>query len=256
MRPGAGFEPKIACENARMMLDAPLSDAEFALLDDFLMSDDAPENTMDTVMLDGYLAAVVSGPTMVMPSEWLRWVWDTDNGTESPTFATMAQAQQITGLLMRHYQDVNHTLTHAPADYEPRLYEREVDGRTIPIIDEWCMGYHLGMSIDFRAWAPLLLAEPAMLQTVLLYGSDEGWEVLKKQPIDLDAHQAHADRLEPMACQVHAYWLAQRQAAQRKGEAPRVLAKPRPVRSTPKVGRNEICPCGSGKKYKHCHANQ
>ncbi|MDR2477596.1 MAG: YchJ family protein [Treponema sp.] len=24
------------------------------------------------------------------------------------------------------------------------------------------------------------------------------------------------------------------------------------VRSTPKVGRNESCPCGSGKKYKHC----
>ncbi len=25
------------------------------------------------------------------------------------------------------------------------------------------------------------------------------------------------------------------------------------VRETPKVGRNEPCPCGSGKKYKHCH---
>ncbi|HCC37211.1 MAG TPA: hypothetical protein DEQ14_06130 [Treponema sp.] len=25
------------------------------------------------------------------------------------------------------------------------------------------------------------------------------------------------------------------------------------VRSSPKVGRNEPCPCGSGKKYKHCH---
>ncbi len=25
------------------------------------------------------------------------------------------------------------------------------------------------------------------------------------------------------------------------------------VRAVPKVGRNEPCPCGSGKKYKHCH---
>jgi preprotein translocase subunit SecA len=24
-------------------------------------------------------------------------------------------------------------------------------------------------------------------------------------------------------------------------------------RDTPKVGRNDPCPCGSGKKYKHCH---
>ncbi|MBP8171756.1 MAG: preprotein translocase subunit SecA [Pseudomonas sp.] len=26
-----------------------------------------------------------------------------------------------------------------------------------------------------------------------------------------------------------------------------------PVRNEPKIGRNESCPCGSGKKYKHCH---
>lgn len=26
-----------------------------------------------------------------------------------------------------------------------------------------------------------------------------------------------------------------------------------PVESDPKVGRNDLCPCGSGKKYKHCH---
>ena len=26
------------------------------------------------------------------------------------------------------------------------------------------------------------------------------------------------------------------------------------IRTTPKVGRNERCPCGSGKKYKHCCA--
>jgi SEC-C motif-containing protein len=25
------------------------------------------------------------------------------------------------------------------------------------------------------------------------------------------------------------------------------------IRSGPKVGRNDPCPCGSGKKYKHCH---
>ncbi len=29
--------------------------------------------------------------------------------------------------------------------------------------------------------------------------------------------------------------------------------KPQPVRVEKKVGRNEPCPCGSGKKYKQCH---
>jgi SEC-C motif-containing protein len=28
---------------------------------------------------------------------------------------------------------------------------------------------------------------------------------------------------------------------------------PAPAKAAPKVGRNDPCPCGSGKKYKHCH---
>ncbi|MCQ4225095.1 preprotein translocase subunit SecA [Stutzerimonas stutzeri] len=40
-------------------------------------------------------------------------------------------------------------------------------------------------------------------------------------------------------------------------EQPEVAGQPdvavAPVRTEPKIGRNEPCPCGSGKKYKHCH---
>ncbi len=32
-----------------------------------------------------------------------------------------------------------------------------------------------------------------------------------------------------------------------------VAVKQEPVKVAPKIGRNEPCPCGSGKKYKHCH---
>ena len=35
-------------------------------------------------------------------------------------------------------------------------------------------------------------------------------------------------------------------------EAADALSKARPVRTGPKVGRNDPCPCGSGKKYKQC----
>ena len=39
-----------------------------------------------------------------------------------------------------------------------------------------------------------------------------------------------------------------------EGQPPSPEAAAQPVtRSEPKVGRNEPCPCGSGKKYKHCH---
>jgi preprotein translocase subunit SecA len=35
--------------------------------------------------------------------------------------------------------------------------------------------------------------------------------------------------------------------------APRAVATMAPVRTGPRVGRNDPCPCGSGKKYKKCH---
>jgi preprotein translocase subunit SecA len=41
-------------------------------------------------------------------------------------------------------------------------------------------------------------------------------------------------------------------AAQEPGRAAADRPKPRPIRVGPKVGPNEKCPCGSGKKYKKC----
>ncbi len=40
-----------------------------------------------------------------------------------------------------------------------------------------------------------------------------------------------------------------RAASAQQGEKQR----PMPMKAAPKVGRNDLCPCGSGKKYKNCH---
>ena len=37
------------------------------------------------------------------------------------------------------------------------------------------------------------------------------------------------------------------------GPAPAAVHPVTVQRSVPKVGRNDPCPCGSGKKYKYCH---
>lgn len=39
------------------------------------------------------------------------------------------------------------------------------------------------------------------------------------------------------------------QAVDTKGEQ----TKKKPAKAAEKIGRNDLCPCGSGKKYKHCH---
>jgi preprotein translocase subunit SecA len=47
---------------------------------------------------------------------------------------------------------------------------------------------------------------------------------------------------------------AQAQASGAIGTAERRASAPvQPARAVPRVGRNDPCPCGSGKKYKKCH---
>ena len=56
--------------------------------------------------------------------------------------------------------------------------------------------------------------------------------------------------------------LAQRQApTQQNGGQQQALptkpqSKPEPVTVGEKIGRNDPCPCGSGKKYKTCHGKK
>ena len=50
---------------------------------------------------------------------------------------------------------------------------------------------------------------------------------------------------------------APRAAQQAITNAPGSDKKPEPIRNRgERVGRNEPCPCGSGKKYKNCHMRQ
>jgi len=238
-------------QNPSMTLDTPLTEAEFARLDDFLMSDDGPAEAMETSMLDGYLAAVSSGPSLVMPDQMLRWVWDTESGEESPKFKHNKQAKDVIGLILRHYQHVNDSLNDRI--YEPRIMEREHEGLTIPIIDEWCMGYYIGIAADAAAWTPLLASQPNLFTTILLYGTSDGWENQKTEPLTAGEHEAAADALTETAQLIHAFWLERRCVALKRGEAPAIMPSRTTLRNPRKVGRNDPCPCGSGKKFKHCH---
>src|SRR5262249_37471312 len=79
---------------------APLDDAEFDELDRFLVSDATSDETLTLPGLDGYLTALVIGPTTVMPSRWLPGVW---GGEElSPFWESMADFEHIYGMLLRH----------------------------------------------------------------------------------------------------------------------------------------------------------
>ena len=126
----------------------PLTDAEIEQLDEFLTSKSTPEGTMDISMMDGFMSALTSGPTMMMPSSTLRWIWDADRGEQSPTFASVTESKHIVELIIRYWNNVNDTLNNTLDEYEPLVLQREVGGATIPVIDEWCVGYYKCIAID------------------------------------------------------------------------------------------------------------
>jgi preprotein translocase subunit SecA len=63
--------------------------------------------------------------------------------------------------------------------------------------------------------------------------------------------------MQPAKPQDEAKQIEERQRRQQKNlqfqAGPAQAEAPKPVRSGAKVGRNDPCPCGSGKKYKKCH---
>ena len=125
------------------LLAQPLIDAEIDQLDKFLTSESTPKAAMDISMMDGFITALASGPNMMMPSSMLRWIWDADRGEQSPTFASAAESKHIVELIIRYWNNVNDTLNNTLEEYEPLVLQREVGGATIPVIDEWCVGYYV-----------------------------------------------------------------------------------------------------------------
>jgi uncharacterized protein len=232
----------------------PLADEEVEELEQFLLHAEGLEESMDISTLDGFLTAIVCGPKTIMPSEWMPWVWDMEMGKDAPTFKDKVQAQRILGLVMRHMNDIAATLYQAPQDYEPLLLENPNNGNPIPIIDEWCSGFMKGVHLDSDGWFPIVVGKPEWMSTITLYGTEEGWEVLEKKNLSLEEHGALAAGLAGAVQRIHAFWLERRREQPAAGTLSDG-ARGEPVRNSTKVGRNEPCPCGSGKKFKQCHGS-
>jgi len=235
-----------------MFNPGPLTNAEIEELDQFLLDGEEIEEAMDVSTLDGFLTAIVCGPKTIMPSEWLPWVWDMEHGKDAPQFKDEARAQRILGLLMRHMNDIAQTLHQAPEHYEPLFMENPNNGDPVPIIDEWCSGFMKGVQLDSDGWLPVVVGKPDWMSTIMLYGTQDGWEALEKKNLSLGEHRALAAGLAGTVQKIHGFWLEQRRRQIAEGTLPEVVRR-QPIRNPTKVGRNEPCPCGSGKKFKQCH---
>ena len=159
--------------------ERPLENKEIKELDAFLLADDGLEDPMDFFTFDGFICAVLSAPHTILPSEWLRWVWDQKQGAQAPEFASEKQAKRILSLLIGHADVLAFTLVHGPQHWEPLFYSHKIGGNGVPIVDEWCCGYVKGIALGAEAWQPLIEARPDWFEVIQLYGTPSGWHRLK-----------------------------------------------------------------------------
>src|SRR6202165_3822173 len=106
-------------------LDEPLSEAEYDALEAFFGSNAVPQDCMDLEMLDGFLTAIVSGPELIQPSEWLPVVWSDSQRSVPPVFQNNEQAERILSLVLRLQQSIRRTLAESPTRFKPLLYHAE-----------------------------------------------------------------------------------------------------------------------------------
>src|SRR5213076_3471489 len=110
-------------------LDAPLGDADYDELEAFLGSNAVPQDCMDLEMLDGFLTAIVSGPELIQPSEWLPVLWSDSQRSVTPVFQNNEQAERILSLVLRLQQSIRRTLAESPTRFKPLLYHADPGGR-------------------------------------------------------------------------------------------------------------------------------
>ena len=94
-----------------------------------------------------------------------------------------------------------------------------------------------GAAIDWSALPETLKAD---LDVIALHGTEENSEKLDE--LSEEEYIASIESIQPAALRLYNYWVENPQQPEAK----------KPVVNGTKVGRNDPCPCGSGKKFKSC----
>lgn len=206
------------------------------------------EDTMLLEELDGFIAGLLVCPDLIKPGEWLPIVWDRDGEDSQPVFADLDHANKVLGLIMEHYNSVARTLMKSPSRYSPLF---PIDDRNGDILWElWIEGFDKAVKLRPAAWQNLLNADAETATAI------RGMTTLAEIACaDRAMPQIDRDAATTTAPQNIARWVVTLNTWRITNYRPPAAASPWPpssFRSANKAGRNDTCPCGSGKKYKKC----
>ncbi len=222
--------------------------------------------SFDLVGLDGFLTGILCIPEIVNPSEWLEMALSPEAVGED-----LDGANKILELVFRYYNSI------ARPSSKDEPFAPCCDGSLEQCLT-WMNGFSRAFFFDEEALEFLLDSEDDREQQlgILLIAHSVSISEMQKSDLDPELVQEYE---QAYLYSVNNFEVSEpeenKTALKNIAFLVRKLFKPlkqnklkNPFhnntiggsgfqgtvrRDTPKVGRNEPCPCGSGKKYKHCH---
>ena len=207
-----------------------LSEAEFAELGELLAAIPEPLDPFVLDEADGFVAGIAVQAVAVPSEQWLRFIFDAEGhrwGEDQPS----AERARASALLVRREAAVRSALAEF-GSFDPWLADAaDADDPVTATVAPWIAGFLSALDIFPLDDADDLEVVVSRLERYLA-------TPVPDRPLSIDT--AISDVM------LGVFALYQRSEEQRYRVAP-------VQRDAPKVGRNEPCPCGSGRKWKQCH---
>lgn len=221
-------------ESGDVLVKPTNPDDVIGLLDYYLDHYATEDSILSCSELDGYVHAIACAPNVLEHEFWLPLIWG--EKCVEPEWEHAYEAKEFPDLVFSVYSHALENLTAGAA--EPLFYEPEDDGKSYDVANEWCAGFLRGGALWEEIDEKDVELVQAPIDLVKLFATEEGFEALDAMT-EAEVAAKQDEVLEGVNT-VYKHFYALRN-------------KP-VVREDPKVGRNDPCPCGSGKKFKKCCA--
>lgn len=206
-----------------------------------LLDDPALAEAMRLDEIQAYLCAALSGPQPATADECLTAIFG-----ESADSPVLQEASAVVRRIAAHLD----AQLGSDAPFALWLYPSSEDEDAPMDYAPWCMAYLQGVDEAIEDWFDALDDEEAaflderLYPLIVLTGEAEtaAREHGEKWPEgeELAALMKECEEEVPTVIEeIHRFWMAKR-------------GGPTVRRESPKVGRNDPCPCNSGKKFKQC----
>ncbi len=192
----------------------------------------------DLSTIDGLLTAVATSPEPIHPDEWLKLIFSEQAFKH---LEERGEQLKVYEYLIRHLNGIEAILTKVPEKYHPLFRERDLSDTVEVVVDNWCRGYVQGIQLCASQWREQAAQIEAWLKPIMVFAQPANSAT--RSNLDKSNAKSMKVAIEENARLLHQFWLDKRTSKRKQYPF---------IREYPKLGRNDLCYCGSGKKFKLC----